>query len=897
MGLEFYFAFHRGRLAARSDGGGLGCFYFFHTFDISRFYFVVRFADFDCGAVFCRIHHADFENMKILSGKDIYIEQSGYRSALILERHLSRSRTGVFLWLAGVISLTGFFTTILLGDTKSSILWFAFGTAEVFFGFFLLLGLYWLFLVFLQNEHPANFEELQKSWEHESYGRILSFSAARLIDVGARGENFLLAQFWDYLLRHESFLWVWHRLDLPPEELGRKVKEQYPPAAALSLREVLLTAWQKVLAGNNLQITEADLLVAVFELDKIFQKLMFEFEIEEKDLREVADWRRRLDVSKMQRGEFWTRENLLDTKGIGKDWAAGYTINLDRVATDLTALVRIHKPPEHLYGRNNQVEILQRALVRSAGFGNVVLVGAPGVGRHTLLRAFAAKLNRGDVLGPLRYKRLLQIDSAAVIGGTKSLNEVLEHIRALFSEALSAENVILVINNFDAFLDPHPEAGRVNAAEALLPFLQSGLRVMGITTFQGYQATIGKNPQLERLMSKLELSEPSAAETLLILQDAAVPAEKRFGLWFTHESLHEIVALSEKLIQTLPNPEKSLEILEETAVFVVTKLGEKIVSAEHVRKVVSQRTKVPVEKVAAAEKDTLMNLETILHERIVGQQEAIEQLANALRRARSGIRSEKHPIGSFLFMGPTGVGKTETTKALAAVYFGSEQRIIRFDMSEFQEVHSINRLIGDADTNAGGLLTEAVLQNPFSLILFDELEKAHSKVLDLFLQVLDEGRLTDFLGRSVSFVNTMIIATSNAGAEEIRQMVKSGQNPAEARDQLLDSIQRQGIFRPEFLNRFDAVIIFRPLTEEELTQVAMLLLRELNVRLAQKDIKINITPELAATVARGGYSAEFGARPLRRYIQDRIENYIAKGLISGEIKRGQVVEIDPQLVN
>lgn len=831
--------------------------------------------------------------MQILHTKESYLLQSGYGPALFLEKLIPLQRAKLFALMTGIISLIFLFITVILMG-KSSASFRTFGGAEIFTSLFLFFGVYGLFLRFLQRNRILTFEEIKIAWTHQAYGKILNFSTARMIDeVGSR-EDLLLGPLWAYLLREQKFVWIWRRLNIPLEALSQKIQSQYPPAAALSLSDVLKLAWQKALGGNHFEIFREDLLVSIFTLDKIFQAIMFEFEVEEKDLLEAASWQRRRQYDVLIRTKFWSRQNLLNTKGIGKDWSGGYTINLDRVAIDITESVKIHPPPQHLYGRRGEIELLERMLVRSASSGNLVVVGLPGVGRHTLLRALAARLNRGQTLGPLRYRRLLQIDTGAVIAGATSLNEVVERIETLFTEAVLAENIILVVNDFDAFLDSHAEAGRVNATEALLPFLQSGLHLIGITTIEGYQSTIGKNPQLERLISKLELGEPSPKQTQLILEDEVLNIEKQSGLWFTLPALQEIVVLAEKLIQNLPNPEKSLEILEETAVFVATKAGERIVLPEHVQKVVTLRTKIPVEKIAGKEKETLLNLENILHSRIIGQEEAIRQLADALRRARSGIASIKRPIGSFLFLGPTGVGKTETAKALAAVYFGSEQRIIRFDMSEFQEVHSINRLIGDADTKSGGLLTEAVIANPFSLILLDELEKAHPKVLDLFLQVFDEGHLTDARGRQVGFANTMIIATSNAGAELIRELVKGGANLIDSREKLLDHLQRQGIFRPEFLNRFDAVIIFRPLSEEQLTQVATLLLEELNARLAEKDIQIKISPGLALAVARGGFSAEFGARPLRRFIQEHIENYVAKGLLAGNIQRGQLVDFSPE---
>ncbi|TSA44633.1 ATP-dependent Clp protease ATP-binding subunit, partial [bacterium] len=692
------------------------------------------------------------------------------------------------------------------------------------------------------------------------------------------------------------FSWALGRWNIFLDDFSRAVESTYEKTDVLPLEPVLATAMQKAMSGNHLEIRYADLLIAVYDLDKKFNDLMFARKIGEEDIAEVAYWQRRREEAAASRDKFWDEERLLDVKGIGKDWAGGFTVNLDNLARDITAEVRFHHASTHLTGRGAEVDLLERMLVRGAGASNVVLVGPPGAGRHSVLRAFASRVNSGQTLGSLRYMRILEIESASILSGAANLNEVVGKIQSLLGEAYSAENIILVINDIDAFLDPNPEAGRVNATEALLPYFQSRLHFIGTTTPRGYQTTIGKNPQLVRLISKLEINELSDAQTLMILQDAVPLLERQTGLRFTHSALKEIVKLTGKLIQNLPNPEKSLEILQETAVYAATNSASRIVLPEHVQKVVTLRTKVPVEKVAGEETDLLLNLEKLLQKWMVGQKEALGELANALRRARSGIRNEKRPIGSFLFLGPTGVGKTETARALARVYFGSEKNIIRFDMSEYQEIHGINRLIGDADSNQGGQLTEAVIASPFSLLLFDEIEKAHPKILDLFLQVFDEGRLTDAMGRTVSFSNTIIIATSNAGAEFIRQMVREGIDPSGQRDKLLDNLQKQGIFRPEFLNRFDAVVIYRPLTADELEQVAVLLLEDLNRRLKEKDVQVKITPDLARAISVNGYNPEFGARPLRRYIQEHIENFVAQGLLSGEIPRGSVVEVPPELI-
>lgn len=814
-----------------------------------------------------------------------YLVQSKYEGALALERRFPKKTANGLALACFILALLFLAPAVLLLNER------LLGLALIATAFWLVFLIYSLFLGFLQTDPDITPVEVKSIVQSSRFGELLTFFAARCLQRSVLGNRFYLLGFFRFLLKQENFLWLLGRLAVAPKTFEEKVVSGYAADAHLSVDEVLRAAARKALAGQHVEIRYSDILLAIYELDSAFQKIMFEFDVEAEDLAQVAAWYRRRRQERAARGRFWSRERLLSTPGLGKGWAGGYTVRLDSLAQDLTRQAEMMALPPHLYGRSQEVENLSRLLVQGAG--NAVLVGLPGSGRHTVLKVSAYLVGRGLVWLPLQYKRLLQIDSSAIISGVTGAGQVVAQIERLFGEAYRAGNVILVVNDIDALFDPAQEAGRFNATEALLPFLQSRLHVVGITTPGGYQSTIGKNTQLMRFMPKLEIREATPPETLMILEDAVARTERGSGLKFSYFALKEMVMLATKLIQNLPNPEKSLEILEDTAVSVATKTGDTEVGPEHVRAVVSVRTKIPVEQVTGAEKETLLNLEDILHQRIVNQSQAINVLADALRRARSGVRSEKKPIGVFLFLGPTGVGKTETTKALAAIYFGSEQKIIRFDMAEFQEVRGIARFIGDPDTGQPGLLTEAVISSPFSLILLDELEKAHPKILDLFLPVFDEGRLTDALGRVVSFTNTMIIATSNAGSETIRQMVKGGEDLGRGRERLLDELLKQGVFKAEFVNRFDAVVLYRPLDQSELTQVAALLLQELNQRLADKDVQINVTAELAAAVARGGYSPEFGARPLRRFIQENIENFVAKGLLSGSIKRGDVVEINP----
>jgi ATP-dependent Clp protease ATP-binding subunit ClpC len=306
----------------------------------------------------------------------------------------------------------------------------------------------------------------------------------------------------------------------------------------------------------------------------------------------------------------------------------------------------------------------------------------------------------------------------------------------------------------------------------------------------------------------------------------------------------------------------------------------------------SEKTKIPIGDIKKEEKDKLKRLEEILHQRIVNQELAVNQIAKAMRRARLGIAKRNKPIGTFLFMGPTGVGKTETAKALAESYYGAEERMIRFDMSEYQGGDAIKMVLGSSETGEPGLIASAIRKNPFSLLLLDEIEKAHREILNLFLVMLDEGFFTDAFGRKIDCRNLMIIGTSNAGGELIRQEINKGTPEEQLRDKVLDFVQREGIFTPEFLNRFDAVVVYRPLTKEHLRAVAKLLLGRLNKRLEEKDLSLKITDSLVEKVVEMGYSPTLGARPMNRVIQDKIEDQIAQRILTGELKRGQEVEVE-----
>ena len=425
-----------------------------------------------------------------------------------------------------------------------------------------------------------------------------------------------------------------------------------------------------------------------------------------------------------------------------------------------------------------------------------------------------------------------------------------------------------------------------------MPYLSSSnFQVIGITNYEAWHKYIEASPSVKNLFVKLEVEEPNALQTILILEDMLPGLEKRYGIFVSYRILRNVVNLTDRYIQNVPFPEKAIDILTEAIVYTGRK-GEKRVLPEYLNEVLSERTEIPVGEVKEEEREKLLALENIIHKRIVDQEEAVEIISKAMRRARAGVRAGKRPIGTFLFLGPTGVGKTETSKALAEAYFGSEKKMIRFDMSEYQELDSIDRLTGFPEKGEPGLMTKAISDDPFSLVLLDEIEKANSKILNLFLQVFDEGWLTDAFGRKVSFRDSIMIGTSNAGAEFIRQQIKEGKSLESFKEKLTDYLLKNKIFRPEFLNRFDAVVVFKPLTHEDLIEIAKLMLNDLSKRLQEgMGIRLVVNPDLVEKIAKLGYQPEFGARPMRRVIQDEIESRIAKRVLEEGLKRGDFVEI------
>jgi len=635
-----------------------------------------------------------------------------------------------------------------------------------------------------------------------------------------------------------------------------------------------------------------DFLIAAAEEDESFIDILSKNEMNPEDVDRVAIWDDYIENEIRRKSQFWRLENLLRKRGIGKRWAAGYTVNLDNYSMEVNDLIKKRDLSINLLGHQKEIYAIERILSRS-GENNVLLVGESGSGRSMVAYGFAKKIIEGGSFSNLNDKRILELDMQAVLAGISDSGKILERLRIIFSEAISAGNIILIIDEIHNYLGVDKGPGSIDITSVLLPYLNSpNFQIIGLTTFDGWHKYIENNASVKNLFVKVEMNTPTQEQVIFILQDMLPELEKRYNLLVNYKVLRNIVQLTDRYIQDEPFPKKAIDILTEVLIY-ARQEGVKIVPAEYVNKIISERAEVPMGAIGENEKKKLLELEQRIHQRVVDQEEGVSVIAQAMRRARVGIKSKKRPIGSFLFLGPTGVGKTETSKALAEAYFGSDTKMIRIDMSEYQEVSTINRLIGFAEKNEPGLLTRAVLDDPFSVILLDEIEKAHPNVLNLFLQVLDEGFLTDAFGKKINFSESIIIGTSNAGAELIRQCVKQGRDLQAFKDDLVDYLMKEGIFRAEFLNRFDAVVVFKPLAQEHLIQIAILMMNDLSKRLLDgMGVRLIVTPDLIEKIVKLGYKPEFGARPMRRVIQDEIESRVAKIILEKDLKRGDFVKIE-----
>jgi ATP-dependent Clp protease ATP-binding subunit ClpC len=604
-----------------------------------------------------------------------------------------------------------------------------------------------------------------------------------------------------------------------------------------------------------------------------------------------------LDVDDITAGVGWyhhikkvieKHKNRRITGGIGRDWSFGYTPQLSRFASNISqSVLSGGLLTRDIEGHQDVIRQITNQFANN-GRQNAVLVGQAGVGKTTLVYAFAEQLMSPTPELPetLHYRQVMALDPASLIARAHGRGELENLLQTIFMEAHSAKNIILFLDEAQLFLQEG--TGSVDLSNLLLPILEGGgLRLIMAMSEQRWLQLAQTNPSLTQYMNRINIAPSDKNNTMLVLEDQLLLMEGRYNVTYMYQSLSEAYRLGDRYVQDQAMPGKAIGILEAAAQFAENKL----VTVHSVQQAVEKNYGVKVGNAnAAEERDKLLNLEQLIHERMINQTRAVGVVSNALRRARAGVRNQDRPIGTFLFLGPTGVGKTELAKSLAAVYFGGEDHLVRLDLNEFGQAEDVNRLIADGahDTNS---LTAQIGKQPFSVVLLDEIEKAHPNVLNTLLQLLDEGILRDLNNREVSFRDAIIIATSNAGSERIRQYIDSGYQLEQFEKQFTNELISSGQFKPEFLNRFDEIVLFRPLKPEELLQVIDLILAGINRTLANQKVSVRVAEDAKQALVKAGYDPRLGARPMRRVVQRTVEDIIAHRMLSGQVPAGSVVEI------
>lgn len=635
------------------------------------------------------------------------------------------------------------------------------------------------------------------------------------------------------------------------------------------------------------EITGAILAVAVIETLPRYEQLLSQFKLDIADLYQGVIWYNYLNGIVKNSGK------PVHSGGIARDFAFGYTPTLQRFAINLSG--RYYGPNQHIQQAEN-TEIINKMIqtFSNGGRQNVALIGAYGSGRSTIVNYFAQTLLNADAKLPrnLKFRQIYSLDAPSLISAAKDQGE-LEYIMInILNEIYSAKNIILCLDNAHLFFEDGP--GSINIANLLTPVIESGsIRIILVMDDQKFLEISAKNPALANSLNKIMVHPTNREETLKILMDQVPYFEHQKGVLYTYQALTTAYRLSEQYIHDVEMPGKAKLLLESAAAYDENKL----VTDRSVENAVEKSYGVKVQVAESTEdREKLLNLEHLIHERMIDQQEAVAAISNALRRAAAGVKNQSRPIGTFLFLGPTGVGKTELAKSLSEVYFNGEDHIIRLDMNEFVAASDVSRLIRDGASDELSL-TAQVMKQPFSVILLDEIEKAHPSVLTTLLQVLDEGILRDEKNREISFRDAIIIATSNAGANTIRDKITAGAKIDEFKEELIDNLISTGEFKPEFLNRFDEICLFKPLSKDDLVHILDLMIAATNKTLEPQKISVQLTPEAKQILIEKGYDPKMGARPMRRMVQKTVENIVAAAILSGAAQPGSSLTITPSEIN
>lgn len=609
--------------------------------------------------------------------------------------------------------------------------------------------------------------------------------------------------------------------------------------------------------------------------------LLGHLQLDEDDIVRGAQWYHHLQDLIKQRQNKPKRPG-----GIGRDWSFGWIPQLSRFGQNISETLSTPNA-----SRDEAITQIMKAL--EGGSGSIALVGKTGVGKTEIVYQLATKLMDPDESVPdrLRYHQVFMLDASRLISAAGANGDLGNIVTILLGEAYTAKNIIVCLDNAQLFFEDG--VGSVDISTVLLPILEAGrLPLILAMDEQRFLQFSKRLPALTSAINRITLHPTSESDTLEILQDHIPGFEYKRGVTYMYQALKESYKLSARYVYDIAMPGQAISLLEASAEYAESGL----VTARSVNLAIEKTTGIRTNVVDdETERDTLLNMESLIHQRMIGQDRAVSVVSDALRRARAGIRNQKRPVGTFMFLGPTGVGKTELAKSLAAVYYGGEDKLIRLDMNEFVSSKDVARLIADG-TDDPASLTAQVMKQPFSVVLLDEIEKAHSTVLATLLQMLDEGILRDARNREVSFRDAIVIATSNAGSDRIQEFLHRGYDLQQFEDKFVDELISGDLFHPEFLNRFDEIVVFGPLSKQELLKVVDLIIADVNRNLSEQKVTVTISDDARAYLVEAGYDPRLGARPMRRVVQRSVENTVAQLMLAQKVQPGDAVEISEKQV-
>jgi ATP-dependent Clp protease ATP-binding subunit ClpC len=863
-------------------------------------------------------------------GRYLYFKKTLKISLIVLERSQAQiEKIAEFLiwliifagWLAFGLWIFSNQTELIAHPLRLLFFW---NKSNPFILFFVLTLWFDLFLFYKKSEAKANLKKIDykkfsvtpdKAVKNNSKPK--KYNVAKALDSTSRkalDDAYLLAKklgeskveiihLFRVLLKINEIQTLFIRLNVDAKKLVELVDHHLvnPQNSSSSGNDNLVAALEEVFIlafvdAYNLDQQSVDVLNLIsfcYQKDARLAEILYELEIDADKITNAVAWFR---VNRQMLADYknYNRSALLKPgTGMNRAYTAIATPTLDHFSRDLTVQSK-YGGSDICVGRKDELAAVFESF--SGGHSGVLLVGPVGVGKSAIVEGLARLMVEEKVPNFLKDKRLVELDIPSLVSGAEAA-QAEERLLNAINEINRSGNIVLYIDNVEKLIGISAGAQEsLDLSEVLAEAVsRKNLLCLAAATTENYNKYI-ENKSLGTAFTAIGIAEPEFNEAIQILESKVGFLESKYDVFIVYSALEQAVKMSERYLHDKYLPLKAIDLLDKAALIAEKNFqndkSKYFCSQDEVAAAIGEITGIPVSKVTVNESKKLLTLETEIHKRLIGQEEAVVAVASSLRRARAQLNEGKRPIASFLFLGPTGVGKTELAKAVSEVYFGDENYLVRIDMSEYQSPDSVRKMIGDVDGTLG-YLTEAVRKKPFSLVLLDEIEKAHPDILNLFLQLFDDGRLTDGQGRTISFTESIIIATSNIGSVYIQEQIRAKTNLNIVKQELIDN-QLNKYMRPELINRFDGIIVFKPLSEDDVIAVATLMLKKIKKSLSDKGINLKADKDGVKILAHEGYDPKFGARPLRRLLQDKIEDNIANRILSGELKRRDTVIINPQ---